>query len=286
MLGNVFYVEEPFWPHDTTLWVKDFHGNFPKFVYWFLITFNLEQYDAATSVPTLNRNNIHGIKVCIPPLPEQQKIASFLSAVDRKIQQLTRKKELLEQYKRGVMQKIFSREIRFKDENGKDYPDWEEKRLGDVCFNIKSGKSKPNENGQYLLYGSTGKIGKCNEYSHEGKYVLVARVGANAGTINLVDDKFGVSDNTLVIESKLNTEIRFIYHTLDMCNLNRLVFGSGQPLITGSQLKSLKIQIAKIAEQKKIASFLTGIEKKIESTQNQLTQTQTFKKGLLQQMFI
>jgi len=73
--------------------------------------------------------------------PEQQKTASFLAAVDQKIEQLTRKKELLNQYKKGVIQKIFSQEIRFKDDNGQDFPDWQEKRLGDISIKIGSGST-------------------------------------------------------------------------------------------------------------------------------------------------
>jgi type I restriction enzyme S subunit len=161
----------------------------------------------------------------------------------------------LEQYKKGVMQQLFSGQLRFKDENGNPYPDWEEKKLGEVCESIKSGKSKSTTNGVIPLYGSTGIIGKCTESSHQGEFILIARVGANAGAINLIDDSFGVSDNTLVVNCKAIFEIAYIYYFLDHFNLNRLIFGSGQPLITGGLLKALKLNLPIVEEQQKIASF-------------------------------
>ena len=236
--------------------------------------------------PFFSLKEIGKIKVEFPSLPEQQKIASFLSAVDEKIQQLTKKKELLEQYKKGVMQQLFSGELRFKDENGNSYPDWEEKRLGEICESIKSGNSRSSDVGEVPLYGSTGIIGNCLECSHQGQFILIARVGANAGTINLIDDNFGVSDNTLVFVCKPILEIRYIYYFLAHYNLNRLIYGSGQPLITGGQLKALKLKLPNIEEQQKIATYLSSIDTKIESVKNQIAQTQTFKKGLLQKMFV
>ncbi|MCD6366279.1 MAG: hypothetical protein J7L46_01925, partial [Bacteroidales bacterium] len=82
----------------------------------------------------------------------------------------------------------------------KDSGEWEEKKLGEICLNISSGKDKNNINGQYPLYGSTGKIGKTENASYNGNYILAARVGANAGFLNRVTGKFGVTDNTLVID--------------------------------------------------------------------------------------
>src|SRR3990172_8969637 len=73
-LGRVFYMESDFWPHDTTLWVKDFKGNYPKFIKYFLDSLRLERFDAASSVPTLNRNTVHAVKCVFPPLEEQHKI--------------------------------------------------------------------------------------------------------------------------------------------------------------------------------------------------------------------
>ncbi|MGR7814582.1 restriction endonuclease subunit S [Lacinutrix undariae] len=247
---------------------------------------HIDKVATKTAVPYMNKDNCNSIPIYKASIKEQQKIANFLTAVDTKIQQLNTKKEHLEQYKKGVMQQLFSQQLRFKDENGEAFADWEEKKLGEVCASIKSGKSKSSDNGSFPLYGSTGIIGKCDDFSHNGFFILIARVGANAGTINVVDDKFGVSDNTLVVICDDNTYSKFIYFFLDFYNLNRLIFGSGQPLITGGQLKSLKFNVPCFEEQQKIANYLSAIDLKIEAVNTQISNTQAFKKGLLQQLFV
>jgi type I restriction enzyme S subunit len=80
-LGSVYFVDRPCWPHDTSLWVKDFKGNDPKFVFWFLQSLQLEKFDAATAVPTLNRNNVHSLIVKFPPLQEQKAICAVLDGL-------------------------------------------------------------------------------------------------------------------------------------------------------------------------------------------------------------
>lgn len=283
-------------PKDGTLYFAGFLIKFsiskanPFFIYSLTLkeAYNkwVHIYSMRSGQPGLNAEEYKALKLNIPSLPEQQKIASFLSAVDEKIQQLTRKKELLEQYKKGVMQQLFSGKLRFRDEKGKAYPKWEEKRLGDFCESISSGKSKNSDDGGFPLYGSTGIIGNCQVCSHDGVFILIARVGANAGTINLVEGKFGVSDNTLIVICNEQLNIEYIYFYLGFYNLNKLIFGSGQPLITGGQLKDLNLNLPSLTEQKKIASYLSNIDTKIENVNNQIIQTQTFKKGLLQQMFV
>src|SRR5690606_32908300 len=103
--------------------------------------------------------DIKSAKFSIPRPEEQQKIASFLTAIDERIQLLQKKKAKLEKYKKGVMQKLFSQDIRFKDEHGNDFPDWEEKRLGEICekqsSNI-SANSLEESGGSYKIYGATG----------------------------------------------------------------------------------------------------------------------------------
>jgi type I restriction enzyme S subunit len=95
-LGTVFYVDKNFWPHGTTLWVKDFQGNDPKYIYYFLFFLEFQNYDVGSSNPTLNRNHIHLLPISIPPLPEQKAIAAILSSLDEKIDLLRRQSTTLE----------------------------------------------------------------------------------------------------------------------------------------------------------------------------------------------
>jgi len=107
-VGEVHYIEHDFWPHNTALFVKDFHENNPKFVYYFLQKLRLQRFSAYTGVPTLNRNFIHPIKVAVPKLNEQHKIASILSGVDEKIEKEKQRKEQLEKLKKGLMQDLLT----------------------------------------------------------------------------------------------------------------------------------------------------------------------------------
>ena len=148
MLGKVFFVEEPCWPHDTTLWVKDFKGNHPRFVALFLGQFRLERFDAATSVPTLNRNNVAGIPIKLPRLPEQRAIAAALSDVDALLgglDSLIAKKQGL---KVAAMQQLLTGQTRIPGFIG----EWDLKRLGDVVSLSKGTQlhsSETDEGGEF-----------------------------------------------------------------------------------------------------------------------------------------
>ena len=106
-LGTVFYSDGDYWPHDTTLWVKDFHNNDPKFAFYFLQTMSFERYDAGASNPTLNRNHIHTIPVRWPPIPVQRRIAGILSAYDGLIENNQRRIKILEEMARSLYREWF-----------------------------------------------------------------------------------------------------------------------------------------------------------------------------------
>ena len=145
--------------------------------------------------------------------------------------------------------------------------EWEKIELQDIVPNIYSGKDKISNSGKVVLYGSTGVIGKTDFASYKKNIVLVARVGANAGQLQIGNAPCGVTDNTLVIDAKEWNY--YIYYFLQHYNLNRLVFGSGQPLITGGMLKKIKVGHGNKVERIKITRLLCLLDKRI-ATQNKI----------------
>lgn len=241
------------------------------------------------------------IKFAVPDLTEQRKIADFLTAIDTKIQQLTRKKELLEHYKKGVMQKIFSREIRFKDENGNDYPEWEEKRLG-ILANLTMGQSpdsstyNTNFNGIPLLQGnadisqrrSCPRIWTTNplKISHTGDILLSVR--APVGYISINNHNASIGRGLCAIRFKKDNVQEFYYHFLISFETKwlRIEQGSTFTAVTNKDVRNLLVPFPVAEEQNKIAIFFSIIDRKIEYVQNQLSSALTYKSGLLQKMFV
>jgi type I restriction enzyme S subunit len=230
------------------------------------------------------------LKVPIPKPKEQQKIASCLTSLDEVIAAHSQKLDLLKTHKKGLMQNLFPQEgekvpkCRFKEfvNDG----DWQENELNDFCLNISSGKDINAADGGFELYGSTGIIGKTKSASYQGDYILIARVGANAGLLNRAIGNFGVTDNTLVLNLKKIDSTDFIQYNLEKVGLNKLVFGSGQPLITGGQLKSLLLLTPKSdTEQQKIASCLSSLDALITAQAEKIEQLKLHKKGLMQGLF-
>lgn len=138
--------------------------------------------------------------------------------------------------------------------------EWNYAELHELAPSISSGRDKPT-NGSIALYGSTGQMGMTDKASYTNEIVLVARVGANAGTMQIVNEPCGVTDNALVVNAGLWN--KYIFYYLQKCNLNRLIFGSGQPLITGGMLKKIKIKHGCEAERSKIVNSLTLVDERI-----------------------
>lgn len=282
-----------------------FHNNFFKikydierinknFYYYFLNlkkTKNLILKLAGTStIPDLNHGDFYKIKICFPAIQEQQKIADFLTQIDNRIEKLTKKKELLEKYKKGVMQKIFNQEIRFKNDNGEDYPDWEYKNLGEMSNPKQWATISSNDllDSGYPVYGANSFIGYYSEYNHEFETVTITCRGATCGSVSLIPEKSYITGNSMCLDDIDPTiyNYKFIYYSISFRGFDDVISGSAQPQIIGSAIRKVKIKVPCLEEQQKIANFLTEIDKKINLTEKQLNGTKQYKKGLLQQMFI
>lgn len=265
---------------------------------------------------TADANYILSGKIFIPFKQEQQKIDSFLTCVDDKLQIINKKKSLLEQYKRGVMQKIFSQRLKFKDDKGNDFPEWEEKKLGEIgeTYNGLTGKTKENFGTgkpyiQYKQIFDDSKIDisrfefvdvkdseKQNKVLFGDVFFTVSsetpnEIGTasvlleNVGELYLNSFCFGYRANSLSILSPYFS--RYLFRSeLFRTQIVKLAQGSTRFNMSKVQLMKIEIQLPSLQEQTKIASFITSIDEKINQCQFQIEKTEGWKKGLLQKMFI
>jgi len=252
---------------------------------------------------------LSNISLPFPSLPEQQKIASFLTSVDDKINVLKQKVSLLEKYKKGVMQQIFSQQIRFKDANGNDYLEWEEKSLGEVCLKARSGgtpkstvKSYYNGDIPFLSISDMTQQGKyinytSNHISEEGlknssSWIvpinsIIYSMYASVGFVAINNIPIATSQAVLNLIVKDNVSVYYLYYyLLDFQKyINQFITTGTQGNLNAQSVKDFNVLVPTLEEQTKIAEFLSGIDEKIETTKLQLSKMEVWKKGLLQGMF-
>ena len=240
----------------------------------------------------LNLSTIRSFKAYVPTLEEQKKIADFLGAVDDKIAGLRERESLLTQYKKGVMQKIFSQEIRFKADDGSDFPDWDDNLLSEK-FEIRKGKQL-NRSDMILgakipvINGGVNPSGYTNESNCRGGIITISEGGNSCGYVNWQKEPFWLGGHCYALEPIGKIVQKFTYQLLSHYQkpIMRLRVGSGLPNIQKGDLHKLKLYFPSCPEQQKIADFLSVIDDKITAVSAQITQMQDFKKGLLQQMFV
>lgn len=254
------------------------------------------------SVVHLYNHQLKTLTLKLPKLPEQQKIASFLTAVDAKLQQLTTKKELLEKYKKGVMQQLFSQQLRFKQDDGSDFGDWEEKKLWEVCEVNPKNSELPSsfiyidlesvESGRLIMQNEIDLVeapSRAQRYL-EVEDILFQTVRPYQMNNLFFTEKGDYVASTGYAQLRVNESSMFLYqllHTNEFVNnvIERCT-GTSYPAINSKDLAKIKIKIPSLKEQQKIASYLSSLDAKIEAVQTQLEKTQQFKKGLLQGMFV
>ena len=250
-LGKVFYSNENFWPHDTTLWVKDFHGNDPKFAYYFFKIQHFENFDAGAANPTLNRNHLHTLLVNYPLLADQEAISSILSSYDELIENNEKRINLLEEVAQRLYIEWF---VKFKfprHEKVKivdDTPEkWDKKRLGDF-IEIKKGRNITKDTSVAgnvpVIAGGINPAYYHNTPNVHGPVVTISASGANAGYLNLYFMDIWASDCSYI--SKDSTRYLFFCYLLlsnNIQQINNLQKGAAQPHVYPKDLMDLKVTI-------------------------------------------
>ena len=283
--------------------------------YYFSLDANLNRYlrplvsKGAKNDMKISNEYVLNDRVFAPQLKEQKKIAHFFSIVDQKLNQLQEKKNVLELYKKGMMQQIFSQQLRFKDENGKDFPDWEEKKLGELGKALIGLTYSPNDvvssNGTLVLRSSNvqnkrlafddnvyvqGRIAEKN-FVKENDILICARNGSRsligkAAFISKEYENCAFGAFMSIYRSAFN---KFLFHIFQTDIFDKQItqhLGATINQITNKSLISFKFPIPCKKEQNEIAIFLSKIDDKIKVVNEQIENTKAFKKGLLQQMFV
>ena len=247
-----------------------------------------------TKMPRGDKNQMMDFIAKIPSLAEQQKIADFLANVDSIITAETKILNTLQKKKKALMQKLFTRQLRFKSDDGTNFPEWEEKKLGDVC-EISAGGDIDKENSQkiyseqypYAVYSNSlenkGLYGYANYFKIDGNTITVTGRG-DVGHAIARHEKYVPIVRLLVCKPINNENVDFLENAIN--NTKIFIESTGVPQLTAPQLSNIFIKLPCIEEQQKIADCLSSLDSLIQTQQKVVTAWQQRKKALLQQMFI
>ena len=290
-IGSLHYIEQNFWPHNTSLWVTSFNGNEPRFIYWLYASIGLERFGSGSGVPTLNRNDVHDLRVGFPcDVAEQRRIGTFFSRLDTLITLHQRKYDKLVVFKKSMLEKMFPKdgesvpEIRFA---GFTDP-WEQRKLGEVAplqrgFDLPVNQMTP---GPYPVVMSNGIGGWHSKYMVKGPGVVTGRSGT-IGSLHYIEQNFWPHNTSLWVTSFNGNEPRFIYWLYASIGLERFGSGSGVPTLNRNDVHDLRVGFpCDVAEQRRIGTFFSRLDTLITLHQRKLELLQNIKKSLLDKMFV
>ncbi len=279
--GQAHYCENDFWPHNTALYVTDFRGNDPLFVFYFLKAIDFTRHNSGGAQQSLNRNFIYPIPVGVPPPPEQRAIAAALSDVDSLIgglEQLIAKKRDLKQ---AAMQQLLTGRKRLAGFRG----EWAVKRLGDV-LKVRHGKSQQGitaPDGKYPILASGGEIGRTNSYIYDKPSVLIGRKGT-IDSPQYVDSPFWSVDTLFFTEISSGADAKFVFYKFTMIRWRSYNEASGVPSLNAKTIENIEIQIPAHAEQTAIAEVLSDMDAELAALEQRRAKTRALKQGMMQEL--
>lgn len=245
------------------------------------------------SVVHLHNEDLSGLQIKVPSLAEQQKIADFLSNVDSIITAETKILNTLQKKKKALMQKLFTQQLRFKSDDGKDFPAWEEKKVIDFA-KVDTGANNTQdkvEDGPYPFYVRSPIIYRSNKYIFDfPEAVLTVGDGVGTGKVfHYVQGKFDCHQRVYVIhdfENVLGKYFYFYFSEKFYARVKPMSAKNSVDSVRREMITDMKIPIPCKAEQQKIADCLSSLDLLIQTQQKVVTTWQQLKKALLQQMFI
>ena len=299
-IGKVHYISTNYWPHNTTLWVTDFHGNDEKYVYYLFQTVPWELFNSGSSVPTLNRNDVHDTLHAIPPRPEQRRIAEALSDMDELIASLEKLIAKKKAIKQGAMQELLTGKRRLPGFSG----EWREtpiKSIGEVITGSTPSRSRPEYwdgkhawvsardfNFKYIAntaetVSDTGK--KECRFVPKGSILVtcIASIGLNA--IAACECATNQQINSVICNPDYDNE--FVYYQIcAQTSVMKAIAGqTAVPIVSKKQFEDLRIAVPpSLQEQQEIGRTLANIDSELLSFRMQLTKVREIKQGMMQQL--
>ena len=247
---------------------------------------------AKTSVDSVRLEMISDMKIPVPNVEEQRKIGNLLDGIDNLITLHQRKCDETKRLKKYLLQKMFPQngekvpEIRFSGFTD----DWEQRKLGDVAQEFKSGTSlKADEidiTGDYPVYGGNGLRGYTSTYNHDGEYALIGRQGALCGNMNYSVGKAYFTEHAVVVKADENNDTMFLYYMLDTMNLGQYSDQSAQPGLAVNKLVKLENWFPTKEEQQRIGWYFSNLDHLITLHQRELENFQNIKRFMLGKMFV
>ena len=274
-INKPFYYNGKFWTVDTLFYTHSFNGITPKFTYCLFQTINWLKYNEASGVPSLSKDTIEKIKIKIPGLEEQNKIAKLMFALDERIATQNKIIDKLQSLIKGIAQKIV-------------HSNKTNVRLSECveCSSSTLQESDVCEHGTYPVYGANGIVGYLDNYNTEGEAVYIIKDGSGVGTVSYVTGKCSATGTLNTLQAKEGYSLQYLYYLLKVFNFEPYKTGMAIPHIYFKDYGKAKFFCPSYTEQLQYAQSLSAIDSKLLVEKNILTSLSMQKKYLLRQMFI
>ena len=287
-----FLAKGKYWVNNHAHVLKAMDGNVNGFICEQLETFDYRKYNSGGAQPKLNQATCRAIIMNMPSLPEQQKIAEFLSTIDTVIEKQKETVSAWEERKKGAMQKLFSQEVRFKADDGSEFPEWEEKNVEDV-YSVSTGKGNTQDKvdtGAYRFYVRSPIIEHSDSYLFDEEAVITVGDGVGTGKVfHYVKGKYNLHQRCYRMYDFRDVTGKYFYYFFSTNFYRRVKSMSAKTSVDSVRMEmitKMKILVPCLAEQQKIADCLSSLDEVIEKQKATLAAWEELKKGLLQQMFV